>query len=474
MEREETISKYIIKLELDVERMIQDFSGYIHTIIENNVGDRLSIEDKEEIMSDVFLTVWHNKEKIDNTKPLKYYMAGITKNLISDKLRKQKKYNNQIEFKDSELVNLEDIDMICEQNQILEVISEELNNMKEKDYKVFAKFYYYSKSIKEIADELGMSESNVGVRLHRIKKKLKKELDKRGFKYKKLLTIILLLFAFTGTVFAVVYVTKLFIKTRKGVDIAKENGYIYEIENKNITESNGIKIKVESILMDNYNLEIDFEIIFEKNEGIEKIKNFEFSDLVIKDEENNLIVAHFTNKEKYKEFCKINGIEASENNNIAIYWGAENYEIIPIKENIYKCKYKTYSDSFPKSKIINVEIGKIDLLTEEYNILQSIEGRWKMKIDLPEKFYQRECIEYKVKDCNIEDIKVTKAEVEKTGMKLELETTLEENIDLEIMLMFPLIENEYVMNLNSEKFIPVISEQATGSYGREENRKIYL
>jgi len=260
MEKEETISKYIIKLELDVERMIQDFSGYIHTIIENNVGDRLSIEDKEEIMSDVFLTVWHNKEKIDNTKPLKYYMAGITKNLISDKLRKQKKYNNQIEFKDSELVNLEDIDMICEQNQILEVISEELNNMKEKDYKVFAKFYYYSKSIKEIANELGMSESNVGVRLHRIKKKLKKELDKRGFKYKKLLTIILLLFAFTGTVFAVVYVTKLFIKTRKGVDIAKENGYIYEIENKNITESNGIKIKVESILMDNYNLEIDFEI----------------------------------------------------------------------------------------------------------------------------------------------------------------------------------------------------------------------
>ena len=64
MEKEETISKYIIKLELDVERMIQDFSGYIHTIIENNVGDRLSIEDKEEIMSDVFLTVWHNKENI--------------------------------------------------------------------------------------------------------------------------------------------------------------------------------------------------------------------------------------------------------------------------------------------------------------------------------------------------------------------------------------------------------------------------
>ena len=133
MKREETINKYIIRNKLDIEKMLQDFRGYVYKIIENNAGESLSYEDKEEIMSDVFLTVWHNKEKIDNKRPLKYYMAGIAKNLISNKLRQQKKYNKQIEFKDIELQDLEDIDMVCERNQILKVISEELNNMKPRD-----------------------------------------------------------------------------------------------------------------------------------------------------------------------------------------------------------------------------------------------------------------------------------------------------------------------------------------------------
>lgn len=93
MKREETINKYIIRNKLDIEKMLQDFRGYVYKIIENNAGESLSYEDKEEIMSDVFLTVWHNKEKIDNKRPLKYYMAGIAKNLISNKLRQQKKYN---------------------------------------------------------------------------------------------------------------------------------------------------------------------------------------------------------------------------------------------------------------------------------------------------------------------------------------------------------------------------------------------
>ena len=63
--KEDTIKNYMLNNKLDVEKMIKNFNGYIHTIVENNVGDKLSNEDKEEIVSDVFLTVWHNKEKID-------------------------------------------------------------------------------------------------------------------------------------------------------------------------------------------------------------------------------------------------------------------------------------------------------------------------------------------------------------------------------------------------------------------------
>lgn len=481
MERNETISKYIIKLELDVEKMIQDFSGYIYTVIENNVGDKLSIEDKEEIMSDVFLTVWHNKEKIDNKRPLKYYMAGIAKNLIGNKLKKQKKYSNQVEFNDTELNTLEDIEIVCEQNQILEVISEELNNMKEKDYKVFAKFYYYSKSIKEIAEELGMTESNVGVRLHRIKKKLKKELDKRGFKYKNLLTIILILFVLTGVTLAVTYVTRNFINNRRGVDTAKEKGYIYEIETGNFAESNGIEIKVESVLMDDYNLEIIFEI---KGENLEKnpnIGNFQFLNFLIIDENNKIIVADFANGKEYEKFCTEHGIKI-EYKNISIADGSQSYKIIDKNENSHRCMFKAYSTNFPKSKQLKIKFDKINILDSKRNILDTLSGEWKMDISLPNSFSNRENIKYKVISCNDENFKVTKAEVSKTGMRIEIETVLEEKktnlenlSDLEEQLRNPLIveENECVITASGEKFYPIFLEHATGGYSREDNRKIY-
>lgn len=228
--KEDTIKNYIVNGKLNVEKMIKNFNAYIHTIVENNVGTKLSNEDKEEIISDVFLTVWHNKEKIDSNGPLKYYIAGITKNIISNKLREQKKYNRQVEFEDAEILqDLKDINLVFEERQILRAISEELNNMKELDYKIFSKYYYYSKSIKEIAKELNMSESNVGVKLHRIKKKLRKNLEKRGFTYKKILSVILILFLLTGVVFGkqiVNYVKQIIEKEERVEETKPENPMI--------------------------------------------------------------------------------------------------------------------------------------------------------------------------------------------------------------------------------------------------------
>jgi len=432
MEREETISKYIVKLELDVEQMIQDFSGYIHTIIENNVGNRLSMEDKEEIMSDVFLTVWHNKEKIDNTKPLKYYMAGITKNLISNKFRNQNKYDNQIELKNVELVNLQDMDMICEQNQILEVISEELNNMKPKDYKVFAKYYYYSKNIKEIAKELGMTESNVGVRLHRIKKKLRKELSKRGFKYKKLLTIILLLFAFTGVAIAYniaikVIKKQVFSDTSKGVDTAIDNGYIQDVDS-DYAKSNETEIKVTKVLMDDYNLDFELEINLKNTEEQIKVNNFVLSNLLIVDENENIIVRQPDNTEDgYERVCKLGNIEPNYDAR-SYSGGGEYFKVVDNTENKYKYVYTTQSNRFPKSKKLKIIFDKLILWDKNMEIIGKIEGEWVIEVELPEEFYNRQVIKYQVKNCNRKDVNSIEFEVSKTGAKLHFIATWGESI----------------------------------------------
>ena len=62
---------------------------------------------------------------------------------------------------------------------------EELKKMKEEDRKIFTSYYYSSKKIKDISRELSVSEIKVKSRLSRIRKKLKKELEKRGYGYER-------------------------------------------------------------------------------------------------------------------------------------------------------------------------------------------------------------------------------------------------------------------------------------------------
>lgn len=166
------INDYIENNKLDLERIVKEYTPYIKTIINNAVNDNLSYEDKEEIITDAFFILWKNQDKVITS--VSSYVAGITKNLIKEKLNKRKTivdisdYENIIEFSD---VNLFESDRIE-----IDKIEKSLENLKEIDKKIVTMFYYSSKSIKDIAKELNISEINVKTRLFRIRKKIKKEL----------------------------------------------------------------------------------------------------------------------------------------------------------------------------------------------------------------------------------------------------------------------------------------------------------
>lgn len=63
------------------------------------------------------------------------------------------------------------------------IIQNTLQTLTLLDYNVFIMFYYYSQKIKDIAKELHISESQVKVTLHRIRKKIKKNLKKGGYDF---------------------------------------------------------------------------------------------------------------------------------------------------------------------------------------------------------------------------------------------------------------------------------------------------
>ena len=160
--------------------------GYVYIIIKNS-GYLFSNEDIEEIASDVFLIIWRNKEKLDINKEISPYIAGITKNLIRKKKRDIKSINEDLK-NISELQNYlsDKIDYTqneAEEKEQIDIVTDELTKMKEEDKNIFTYYYYESKSIKEIANILEITEIKVKSRLSRIRKKFKKELEKRGYGY---------------------------------------------------------------------------------------------------------------------------------------------------------------------------------------------------------------------------------------------------------------------------------------------------
>lgn len=177
---EKNIGQYIENSELDIEKIINDYSGYIYIIVKNMTKEILSNEDMEEIISDVFVVFWNNRLKIDKTKPIKSYLSGITKNLVRLKYRKIQ-FNYNLEDYENNLVNKLSVEESYEMNEGNNLIEKALENMKEEDREIFLLYYYESKKIKEISKDLNISESKVKTKLHRIRKKLKKELEKGGY-----------------------------------------------------------------------------------------------------------------------------------------------------------------------------------------------------------------------------------------------------------------------------------------------------
>ena len=142
MKKENTIESYIIKNELDMPRIFDDYYNYISTIIKNKHS--INIEDEEESISDVFTILWKNKGKLDRKAMFSPYIAGITKKVI---YRKYKEFRQNIEFSEYEenIVSNFNIDKVIEEKEINDCITKNLKEIGQTEYEIFRKFYYEGK-----------------------------------------------------------------------------------------------------------------------------------------------------------------------------------------------------------------------------------------------------------------------------------------------------------------------------------------
>ena len=495
---ENTIEKYIKNNILDIEQLIKDYKTYIYAIAKNNSKGFLKNEDIEEIVSDTFLTIWHNKNKIEKNKMLKNYISAVTKNLVLKKFREKQSSNLNISLNDENLSSeYNDIEYVYENSLIEKTINEELKNFTKLEYQIFTKYYYFSKSIKEIASEMNISESLVKVKLHRVRKKLKERLKSKGIIPKNLVIVFaILLIAISSFVIAKEIIKHFFLDSSDGVENALNNGYIESYEMKENNYSNGISIEVESVLMDDYNLAIVFCLKFDNIEYVKNADYCNFDNLLIMDENNNLIVTKFEGKIKDSKLLNFFDIN---NNYLGISNGNESVHIKSKDDDEIVLTYVTNSSEFPKSHKLKIITDEISLHYSEDNFgekIDTINGDWNIEVDLPEEFYNRRTEVYTLESSNDKNLELLEANLSQTGIRIEFKTKWgqqyynEDDSDEIIYEKLEKIRNEYltfeyivengitplynyyIVNSFGEKFYPANSSDGDGGMSVGSNAEL--
>lgn len=168
-----------------LELIIDKYSNYVFTIVNNIARDYLSIEDIEETCGDVFLNLWNNADKIDTSyKTIKPYLATIARNTAKNRLRANKSYNLQLD--DEILIAEGKVENSLLKEELTEILNECISTLEEPDKEIIIKYYLFYYKIREISETLNLNESTVKTKLMRSRKKLKDMMLERGYSYEDL------------------------------------------------------------------------------------------------------------------------------------------------------------------------------------------------------------------------------------------------------------------------------------------------
>lgn len=146
-----------------------------------------SDRDTEECVNDTWLSAW-NAMPPHRPGRLSVFLGKLTRNLAFNRysqLRARKRGGGQFELVLEELAECvsgtEDVEQELDRITLVEAIDAFLDGLPQKQRALFLWRYWHAAPVAELARRARMSEGNVSVTLHRIRKQLKEHLIKGGF-----------------------------------------------------------------------------------------------------------------------------------------------------------------------------------------------------------------------------------------------------------------------------------------------------
>ena len=160
------------------EEVMDKYLPLVSNIVYNICRDRLSKEDMEETISDIFVILWKNTDKIIEGK-LQGYLCRIARTKALDRLAAVKPQTLDID--ELEMQSDFSIEVTAEINDMSEILQNLIDELPEPDREIMLRYYYFQQTAPMISEITGINKETVKSKLRRTKEKLRQKLKERGY-----------------------------------------------------------------------------------------------------------------------------------------------------------------------------------------------------------------------------------------------------------------------------------------------------
>ena len=183
MEDRQIVALYNERSEAALSETAKKYGRYCRTVAYNILNNE---EDSEECVNDTWLRAW---DSIPPQCPerLSAFLGKITRNLALNRYKhntREKRGGGQTMLVLEELAECvpgaDSTEQTVNEALLTEVLNGFLGSLPVEKRKIFMRRYWYLSSVKEIATDFGLSESNVKMTLLRLREKLRQVLEKEG------------------------------------------------------------------------------------------------------------------------------------------------------------------------------------------------------------------------------------------------------------------------------------------------------
>ena len=162
-----------------LEALMERYIPYVSAVVWAVLRDVMSVEDGEEVVSDVFLAAWNQAGEL-RPGSVKPWLGAVARNKAKNRLR-QRNQTLPLEEDTLELPASDDPPGEYERAVERQLVRQAVDSLPPPDREVFLRHYYYAQTVGEIGEAMDLNISTVKTKLRRGRMKLKDILTREGF-----------------------------------------------------------------------------------------------------------------------------------------------------------------------------------------------------------------------------------------------------------------------------------------------------